>query len=105
MFADGEIVRVVRTGSGWPGIGGLIVVQCDKEPMRASRFTSPRTSKLPAGHRVGKRLKKGEVLVHATGTNQAPGIEIGWAGAGAEFSRHALPGPPWQVHKQAESDR
>jgi hypothetical protein len=27
MFADGKVVRVVRSKSGWPGEGGLIVVQ------------------------------------------------------------------------------
>jgi hypothetical protein len=85
MFADGEIVRVVRSGSGWPGIGGLIVVQCDKGPMARFPIYVAEDIEIPRGHRVGKRLKKGEVLAHATGTNQAPGIEIGWAGPGPSF--------------------
>ena len=36
--------------------------------------------KIPASHTVGKRLKKGELLAEATGTRQAPGIELSWAG-------------------------
>jgi Putative peptidoglycan binding domain len=85
MFADGEIVRVVRSGSGWPGIGGLIVVQCDKGPMSKFPIYVAEDIEIPAGHRVGKRLKKGEILAHATGSNQAPGIEIGWAGPAPNF--------------------
>jgi hypothetical protein len=85
MFADGEIVRVVRSGSGWPGIGGLIVVQCDKGPMSKFPIYVAEDIKIPASHRVGKRLKKGELLAEATGTRQAPGIELGWAGPAPQF--------------------
>lgn len=90
MFADGQIVRVVRSGSGWPGIGGLIVVQCDKGPMAKHPIYVAEDIKIPASHRVGKRLKKGEVLAEATGTRQAPGIELGWAGSAPNFrgTRH-----------------
>jgi len=41
--------------------------------------------KIPASHRVGKRPKKGDLLAQATGTRQAPGIELGWAGPGPAF--------------------
>jgi hypothetical protein len=85
MFADGKIVRVVRSGSGWPGIGGLIVVQCDKGPMARFPIYTAEDIKIPASHAVGKQLKKGELLAEATGTNQAPGIELGWAGPAPEF--------------------
>ena len=80
MFADGEIVRIVRAGSGWPGIGGLVVVQCDRGPMARFPIYTAEDIKIPASHTVGKRLKKGELLADATGTKQAPGIELGWAG-------------------------
>jgi Putative peptidoglycan binding domain len=85
MFADGKIVRVVRSGSGWPGIGGLIVVQCDKGPMARFPIYTAEDIKIPASHTVGKRLAKGGLLAHATGTNQAPGIELGWAGPAPAF--------------------
>ena len=85
MFADGEIVRVVRSGSGWPGIGGLIVVQCDKGPMARFPIYTSEDIKIPASHTVGKRLKKGDLLAEATGTRQAPGIELGWAGPAPGF--------------------
>src|SRR6266545_1576875 len=80
MFADGEIVRVVHKGSGWPGIGGLIVVQCEKGPMSRHPIYVSEDIKIPGSHTVGKQLKKGELLAHATGTREAPGIELGWAG-------------------------
>jgi peptidoglycan hydrolase-like protein with peptidoglycan-binding domain len=85
MFADGEIVRVVHTGSGWPGIGGLIVVKCDKGPMARFPIYTSEDIKIPRSHVPGKRLKKGELLAEATGTNQAPGIELGWAGPAPAF--------------------
>ena len=85
MFADGEIVRVVRSGSGWPGIGGLIVVQCDKGPMARFPIYTAEDIKIPASHKVGKRLAKGELLAEATGTREAPGIELGWAGPAPDF--------------------
>jgi hypothetical protein len=85
MFADGKIVRVVHSGSGWPGIGGLIVVQCDKGPMAHFPIYTAEDIKIPASNVVGKRLKKGELLAQATGTRQAPGIELGWAGPAPAF--------------------
>jgi Putative peptidoglycan binding domain len=85
MFADGEIVRVVHKGSGWPGIGGLIVVQCHKGPMSRFPIYVAEDIKIPTSHTVGKQLKKGELLAHATGTRQAPGIELGWAGPAPSF--------------------
>ena len=85
MFADGKIVRVVHSGSGWPGIGGLIVVQCDKGPMARFPIYTAEDIKIPASNVVGKRLKKGEPLAEATGTRQAPGIELGWAGPAPAF--------------------
>ena len=85
MFADGKIVRLMRSGSGWPGIGGLIVVQCDKGPMARFPIFASEDIKIPASHRVGKRLKKGELLAQATGTRQAPGIELGWAGPAPDY--------------------
>jgi hypothetical protein len=85
MFADGEIVRVMHSGSGWPGIGGLIVVQCDKGPMARFPVYVAEDIKIPPSHVVGKRLKKGELLADATGSNQAPGIELGWAGPAPAF--------------------
>ena len=85
MFADGKIVRLMHSGSGWPGIGGLIVVQCDRGPMARFPIYTSEDIKIPASHRVGKRLKKGELLAQATGTRQAPGIELGWAGPGPRF--------------------
>jgi hypothetical protein len=85
MFADGKIVRLVRSNSGWPGEGGLIVVQCDKGPMARHPIYTAEDIAIPTSHRVGKRLKKGELLARATGSNKAPGIEIGWAGKGPAF--------------------
>lgn len=85
MFADGEIVRLMNKGSGWPGIGGLIVVQCDKGPMARHPIYTSEDIRIPSSHRVGKRLKKGELLADATGTGEAPGIEIGWAGPKPDF--------------------
>jgi hypothetical protein len=41
--------------------------------------------KIPSSHTVGKRLKKGELLAEATGTGEAPGIELGWAGPAPNF--------------------
>ena len=85
MFADGKIVRLMHSGSGWPGIGGLIVVQCDKGPMARFPIYVSEDIKIPAGHSVGKRLKKGELLAEATGTREAPGVELGWAGPAPNF--------------------
>lgn len=82
MFADGTIVRVVPTKSGWPGIGGLIVVQCDKGPMARHPIYVAEDIKIPPGNVVGKRLRKGELLAEATGSSWV-GIEIGWAGSAA----------------------
>ena len=80
MFADGKIVRVVHKDSGWPGIGGLIVVKCEKGPMSRHPIYVAEDIKIPSSHTVGKQLKKGELLADATGTREAPGIELGWAG-------------------------
>jgi peptidoglycan hydrolase-like protein with peptidoglycan-binding domain len=85
MFADGKIVRLVRKDSGWPGIGGLVVVQCDKGPMARFPIYTSEDIKIPTSHKVGTELKKGELLANATGTNQAPGIELGWAGPAPDF--------------------
>jgi hypothetical protein len=85
MFDDGVIVRAMDTGSGWPGIGGLIVVKCDKGPMARFPIYTAEDIKIPASNVVGRRLKKGELLAEATGTNQAPGIELGWAGPAPAF--------------------
>jgi hypothetical protein len=95
MFADGEIVRLVRSRSGWPGEGGLIVVQCDKGPMARHPIYVAEDIAIPASHKVGKRLKKGELLATATGSGKAPGIEIGWAGPPPTFNNtlfHSLHG-------------
>ena len=85
MFADGTVVRVVRSGSGWPGIGGLIVVQCDKGPMARFPIYTAEDIEIPASHAVGQRLEQGELLAEATGSNQAPGIELGWAGPAPDY--------------------
>jgi hypothetical protein len=85
MFADGKIVRLMHSGSGWPGIGGLVVVKCDKGPMARYPIYASEDIKVPASHKVGKRLKKGELLAQATGTRQAPGIELGWAGPAPKY--------------------
>jgi hypothetical protein len=85
MFADGVIVRVVHTGSGWPGIGGLIVVQCDSGPMSRFPIFTSEDIRIPASNTVGTRLRKGELLAEATGTREAPGIELGWAGPAPDF--------------------
>ena len=85
MFAEGQIVRLVRSGSGWPGEGRLIVVQCDKGPMARHPVYTAEDIAIPASHKVGKRLRKGELLATATGSNKAPGIELGWAGRGPAF--------------------
>jgi Putative peptidoglycan binding domain len=85
MFADGKVVRVVRSKSGWPGEGGLIVVECDKGPMSRHPIYTAEDIAIPASHTVGKRLAKGELLATATGSNKAPGIELGWAGKGPAF--------------------
>jgi hypothetical protein len=85
MFADGEVVRVVRSKSGWPGEGRLIVVQCDKGPMARHPIYTAEDIAIPASHKVGTRLRKGELLATATGSKQAPGIELGWAGRGPAF--------------------
>jgi hypothetical protein len=85
MFADGEIVRLVRSDSGWPGEGRLIVVQCDKGPMARHPIYVAEDIAIPDSHKVGKRLKKGELLARATGSGKAPGIEIGWAGPKPNF--------------------
>lgn len=58
MFADGEIVRVVRSSSGWPGEGRLIVVQCDRGPLARFPIYVAEDIEIPASHRVGKRLRK-----------------------------------------------
>jgi Putative peptidoglycan binding domain len=85
MFADGKIARVVRSKSGWPGEGGLIVVQCDTGPMSKHPIYTAEDIAIPASHAVGKQLRKGELLATATGSNKAPGIELGWAGRGPAF--------------------
>lgn len=85
MFADGEIVRIARTKSGWPGEGGLVVVLCDKGPMSKHAIYVAEDIKIPAAHRVGKRLRQGEILAEATGSKKAPGIEIGWAGPPPDY--------------------
>lgn len=84
MFADGEIVRVMKSGSGWPGIGGLIVVQCDKGPMARFPIYAAENIQIPPSNVVGTQLKQGELLAEATGSSWV-GIEIGWAGPAPAF--------------------
>ena len=91
---DGEIVRIVRTGSGWPGIGGLIVVQCDKGPMARFPIYTAEDIKIPASHTVGKRLAKGDLLADATGTTQGARNRARLGRPEARLPRHALSGPP-----------
>ena len=85
MFADGQIVRIMHSKSDWPGEGGLIVVQCDKGPMARFPIYVAEDIKIPATHKVGQRLKKGDLLCEATGSHKAPGIELGWAGPAPNF--------------------
>ena len=85
MFADGEIVRIVRSGSGWPGIGGLIVVQCDEGPMARFPIYTAEDIKIPASHTVGERLGEGRPAGRRDRDETATGIELGWAGPGPAF--------------------
>ena len=105
MFADGVIVRIVRTGSGWPGIGGLIVVQCDKGPMARFPIYTAEDIKIPASHTVGKRLAKGDLLADANRDEASARNRARLGRSQARLPRHALSGPPRPLLGLAQSHR
>lgn len=73
---SGVITRDQASGSGWPGQGGLLTYWNDK--LRKGVYVAE-DFVARAGLRVGSKVKAGELIGQATGSNQAPGIEMGWA--------------------------
>lgn len=103
LFAPAKILitRVEYSGSGWPGQGAVVAGKLLDGPRRGQYVyysedlvpTVQRGKVYPAGHTVAK----------ATGSGQAPGVEIGWAQAnGSPLAPRPAPRPAPQYTKEGQ---
>lgn len=76
-LGHGVVTRAVSGGSGWDGQGGLIVYRITDGPGRG-RYVYNAEDIAPTV-RAGDRIIPGQIIGRATGSGQAPGIEVGWA--------------------------
>ena len=101
-LADGIVTRVMHSGSGWPGQGAVVNYQLTSGPAKG-QYVYVAEDFAPAV-KVGQRVKAGDVIGHATGSGQAPGIEIGWAQpSGIPLAPRPAPRPASQYTPQGES--
>jgi len=80
---DAKISRVVWSGSGWPGIGAVIDYEIVSGPLQGQYVYNAEdlvpTQATVSAFEKGTVLPMGTIIANATGSGQAPGIEIGWA--------------------------
>lgn len=87
-LGDGVITRLERSNSGWPGQGALLVYQLKSGPRKDSYVYVAEDFDPAPGLQVGSEFTQGATLGVATGSNEAPGIETGWAdSAGHAFGK------------------
>jgi len=86
-LADGVVTRVAPGGTGWPGIGAILVYQMTSGSRSGQYVYMAEDITIQPGIGKGVRIKKGQQIAYATGSGQAPGIEVGFAqdGNGAAF--------------------
>lgn len=98
-LGDGIVTRVMQSGSGWPGQGAVVNYKITSGPA-AGQFVYVAEDFAPAVQ-LGQRVKKGDVIGHATGSGQAPGIEMGWAqSSGIPLAPRPAPRPANQYTPQ-----
>lgn len=95
-LADGVVERVQASGSGWPGQGALVTYRLTSGPYAGNRIYiaedfQPRVAALTNGRPT--KVKQGQILGVASGSGQAPGIEVGWADANGSPVAPLQPGP------------
>ena len=78
-LGPGQITRVEKGGTGWPGQGALVVEQLTGGLGKGRSVYYAEDLSPAAGIAVGKVVAQGDVLALASGSGQAPGIEVGWA--------------------------
>lgn len=71
------VTRVQPGGSGWPGQGAVINLKILEGPA-AGRYLYYAEDLTPLV-KPGQKVAAGQVIGKATGSGEAPGIEIGWA--------------------------
>ncbi len=71
------VTRVQAGGSGWPGQGAVVNLQILEGPA-AGHYLYYAEDLTPLV-KQGQKVTAGQVIAKATGSGQAPGIEIGWA--------------------------
>lgn len=71
------VTRVQPSGSGWPGQGAVINLAILDGPQQG-RYLYYAEDLQPLVHK-GQVVGKGQPIAHATGSGQAPGVEIGYA--------------------------
>lgn len=99
-LGHGVVTRAVSGGSGWDGQGGLIVYRITDGPGKGRYVYN--AEDIEPTVRAGDRIIPGEVIGRATGSGQAPGIEIGWArnahGSAYGTTSDGKPGGPEPVY-------
>lgn len=86
------VTRVQAGGSGWPGQGAVINLKLLEGPA-AGRYLYYAEDLVPRV-RVGQKVARGQVIARASGSGEAPGIEIGWAQASGIPSAPRPPARP-----------
>lgn len=71
------VTRVQPSGSGWPGQGAVVNLKILEGP--AAGHYLYYAEDLSPLVKPGQKVTAGQVIARATGSGQAPGIEIGWA--------------------------
>jgi len=75
----GTITRVEKGGTGWPGQGALVVERLTSGPASGLSVYYAEDLSPAANIAVGNQIAKGDPIAYATGSGQAPGIEVGFA--------------------------
>lgn len=88
-LGDGVVTRLMRSGSGWPGEGGLLVYKLTSGSRAGSHIYNAEDIRPNAGMKVGDKLTQGQQIALASGSGRAPGIECGFADAGGHAIAHA----------------
>lgn len=78
-LGPGEVTRVEKSGSGWPGQGAVLDYLLTGGPAKGKSVYIAEDFNPASNLAVGSVIQQGEVLGQATGSGQAPGIEVGWA--------------------------
>lgn len=75
----GQITRLEKGGTGWPGEGAILVYQLLDGPQRGRYVYVAEDFRPRPGLKVGDVVKSGSIIGLATGSGKAPGIEVGFA--------------------------